>query len=311
MLIGLLANGSRVEAAEANKANQHLCPGCKVQVTLAQGRIRRAYFAHRPGSTCVYADGETKEHQEAKEALLRAFRGRGLSSDVEVEVLSIDGDRRADVIVHSPRGATRVAVEIQHSPLLFPSLEARTKAYISAETPVVWVAILPTRKLNPERIVGTNLVRSTQYAAPVWQRWMHDYHGHLWFYQCGERKLWRGWFRDHFLYQNESSWFEDGDERTSPGGWYPSERWRDLYLEGPFDPKQVLIRRLKRVERKLPTHVLPGGISAEFVVSGEPVPHKLPLRSQRIDHPAGYCTWQDQVWQDGEWRAARFEVAEL
>lgn len=301
----------RIEAGAAIKGKEHICPGCRESVTLAQGRIRRPYFAHRPGSLCRYAAGETKEHQQAKEDLTAAFRARGLSSAVEVEVLSLEGDRRADVLVHTPNGKSSIAFEVQHSTLDFEALEVRTRAYIAAGIAVIWVPILDQRRLaDPSRIEGTDIVYISHYAAPAWQRWMHDYQGHLWFYEPIGRKLWRGILRDCMLYKNESSWFQDGEERSAGGNWYASDRWRSLFLEGPVDLADIRLRRFRRAERKRGNYILPAGVGADLMIAGEAKDYKVPVRLERIDirqgHGPGYCIWEVQhEAADHPWRAAR------
>src|SRR5688572_6710687 len=96
--------GVRVEAEAADRAAAFTCPGCCRDVTLKRGAVRTAHFAHQAQSSCGYASGESAVHMGAKMAVLKAFRERGLQAEAEHFVPSLDGDRRADVMVWSPSG---------------------------------------------------------------------------------------------------------------------------------------------------------------------------------------------------------------
>lgn len=280
MLIALRGdNRARIEAAQAAKGLAYTCPGCGESVTLAKGRIRRPYFGHRPGAFCSYAALETWEHQQAKEDFAAAYRARSLSCDVEVEVLSIDGDRRADVLLNAPGDGYRVALELQHSTLDYATLERRTGAYLAAGVAVIWVPILIRKRLGePSRIAGTEIFYVNRYSAPPWQLWIHDLQGRLWFYDPVTRGVWRGMLDKCMLYRNPTSWFEDGDEHSAGGAWYASERWSSLFLQGPFSLSQLRARRVKRAPRKRRGYHLPGDIGADFVLVDEPADYAMPVR---------------------------------
>lgn len=270
---------ARIEAAQAAKGSVYTCPDCGEPVTLAKGRIRRPYFGHRPGAVCSLAALETWEHQQAKEDFAAAYRARGLSCDVEVEVLSIDGDRRADVLLHPPSDGYRVALEVQNSALDYATLERRTGAYLAAGVAVIWVPVLIRKRLGePCRIAGTEVFYVSRYSAPPWQLWIHDLQGQLWFYDPVTRGVWRGMLDKFMLYRNPTSWLEDGDEHSAGGNWYPSERWRSLFLQGPISLSQLRVRRVKWAPRKRRGYHLPGGIGADFVLVDEPADYAMPVR---------------------------------
>src|SRR5437588_9349631 len=128
MLVALL-QGQRVDAFEVAKGPKYFCPNCRAEVVLKQGRIVIHHFAHKLPTDCSWASGETRENLLAKTVLRDAYRARGLHADYEVPVLSGMGDRRADVLLSNGKGK-KVAIEIQHSPILFDAMERRTKAYI-------------------------------------------------------------------------------------------------------------------------------------------------------------------------------------
>ncbi len=133
MLIHSGATTGRGSKRRRQPRGQLSCPGCGEPVTLAKGRIRRPYFGHRPGAVCSYAALETCAGASAGQgATLPPLIARGsLSCDVEVEVLSVDGDpARRRVLLHAPGEAYRVALEVQHSTLDYATLERHTGAWL-------------------------------------------------------------------------------------------------------------------------------------------------------------------------------------
>lgn len=308
MLIGLRSDDrTRIEAAQAAKGPPYACPGCGEPVTLAKGRIRRPYFGHRPGAVCSYAALETWEHQQGKEDFAAAYRARSLACDIEAEVLSIDGDRRADVLLHAPGDAYRVALELQHSTLDYAALERRTSAYLTAGVPVIWVPILVRKRLGePRRIDGTDIFYVSHYSAPPWQWWIHDLQGQLWFYDPVTRGTWRGVLDACMLYRNPTSWFADGDEHSAGGHWYASERWSSLFLQGPFDLSRLRARRTKWAARKRRAYHLPGGIGADFMLAGEAPDYSMPVRigATEAETAGGFRYYRVEYRVDDQWVAA-------
>ena len=108
----------------------------------------------------------------------------------EVEVLSIVGDRRADVLVWAPQSEPpkpddqrRMAIEVQYSAIESTSLSDRTTAYMNAKVPVIWIPIIDAAKLKTIlRVDGTNLFKIPEYSAPFWIADMAAMQGHLWLY---------------------------------------------------------------------------------------------------------------------------------
>lgn len=308
------ADDSRVEAGKAVKGLGYSCLGCKAQVTLAKGRIRRPYFGHRPGAVCSYAALETWEHQQAKEDFTSAYRARGLMCDVEVEVLSIDGDRRADVLLHAPDDAYRIAFEVQNSPLDYTALERRTTAYLKADVPVIWVPILNRKRLGDvQRIAGANIHYVSHFSAPPWQLWIHDLQGGLWYYDPVARGIWRGLLDDCMLYRNPTSWFADGEEHSAGGHWYSSKRWSSLFLQGPFELSRLRAKRVRRALRKRRAYHLPAGVGADFILEGDPTDYAMPVRiSRTLANGAGdFHYYRPEHQLDGQWVAASLETAVL
>jgi competence protein CoiA len=255
---------------------------------------------------------ETWEHQQAKEHFAAAYRARGLVCDIEAEVLSIDGDRRADVLLHAPGDAYRVALEVQHTTLDFAALESRTAAYLRAGVPVIWIPILVRKRLGePQRIAGTNIYYVSHYSAPPWQAWIHDLQGRLWFYDPIARGAWRALLDDCMLYRNPTSWFADGEERSAGGDWYSSERWSSLFLEGPYDLSQLRVRRLTWHARKRRSYRLPMGIGADFMLADEAADYSIPVRIGAAQGKVGggFFYYRVEYRADGRWVSAALETA--
>ena len=141
MLVAL-ENGRRMEASVAEKGQAYSCPKCAALVILKKGRVTTHHFAHKPPTNCTWASKETSAHMKAKTALCEALRQQGFKAELEVEILSSGGDRRADVVAWSKDGKSRVAFEIQHQPLSFDGIEQRIRGYIAAGVPVLWIGLL-------------------------------------------------------------------------------------------------------------------------------------------------------------------------
>jgi competence protein CoiA len=312
MLVALAPDGTRLEAPSAVKGPNFSCPGCKETVKLAKGRIRRHYFAHLNGSVCRYATKETWQHEQGKTDIAAALRARGVECDLEVDVLSIDGDRRADVLVTAPGGEYQIAIEVQHSPIDYSALETRTGAYITAGFAVVWVPVLDRGKLEkPGRIEGTNFYYFGQYSAPPWQIWIHALQGRLWFYDPVIRAFWVGKFDKSMIYENPRTWFDGGSEQSSGGYWRSSTRWSTLFLEGPFELAQMRLRRFKRPASKGNGFRLPEGRIADFMFLDEPVGEQMPLRIGSAIAGVNSLYYRPEILLNGEWVEVGFRVVEL
>jgi hypothetical protein len=253
MLMAIGPSG-RIAAHAAIREKAHHCPACGSAVLLKRGTRVIPHFAHARAAACSWAHGETLTHLAAKASIARAFADRGLDVALEVELLSSGGDRRADVLVHNPRTAARVAIEIQHSALPLEAIERRTRAYAAAGVPVIWVATLDWKRTAWRALAGGARIID-RFAAAPWQRFAGAYHGALWFWADGQ--LWRGWLQD--------AWVARGTEET---GWSRSTRWSSLTLEGPFAPTTVRIAaRAARIEPH-EEFALPAGFSANLVAPG-------------------------------------------
>jgi hypothetical protein len=212
-----VSDNADVVATEVARGPEYRCPECNQLVIIRKGPKIIHHFAHRADASCAYGRGETQAHLRAKLMLRDAFRSRGFQADVEQVVLSSESDRRADVLIWKPNTDRRVAIEVQHSYLSPPDIERRTKAYMAAGVPVIWIGLLKwTKSLNGDC--------EPAYSSRGWQDWAHEYNGgHLWLLDLdiAVGKMWRVWFR----------------------GPYSS-----TLREGPFDIQSLRIKLVKRRE---------------------------------------------------------------
>ncbi len=273
----LMAAGpdGRVAAENAARGVVHLCPQCGAAVTLKRGPIVTAHFSHAPASECAWASPESEQHRGAKHALAAAFAARGLWIELEAEILSSEGDRRADVLVHAPGNGGRVAIEVQHSALGIDAIERRTRAYAAAGVGVIWVGTLDLGQLAPRALAGSRLLAVDRYAIPAWQRFAAQYHGVLWFWSDGA--FWRGWIDDAWTAPGRSP-----RDRDDP--WRTSRRWGALTLDGPFAPEALrIVRRANAVEPH-ERFSMPTGFAANFVLAHEGAQVSAPTTVGWHDH---------------------------
>jgi hypothetical protein len=266
MLTGLL-NNVKVDAGTAQKGPVYFCPNCRGELTLKKGRIVVHHFAHKPPTICLWASGETQEHLAAKLVLRDAYRRMGYEADYEVEVLSGGGDRRADVFVTAPDGRKSFAVEVQHTPILYDAIERRTIAYITANVPVMWLGIFGKKLREAAEPTRSGFVVS-QYTIRPWEKWAHALcFSELWFIDPYQATLWKGRFTDHLIDVPSSSWYVEGGEERSAGGYTRrSKRWRTLHLEGPYRVDELNETTKWRKPWTSNTFNLPGGRFAIFEV---------------------------------------------
>ena len=261
MLVAL-RNGERVEARLAEKGPEYFCPDCSIQLILRKGRIRIHHFAHKPKATCAWSKGETLQHLKAKELFLSEFVRRGLAAEVEYIVPSLPNDKRADVLVWSPIG-NRFSIELQHSSVDYNELEERTRSYIRARVAVIWIPFLQPKYLDRAEPIdfgqeGDFLIE--KFSARPLEKWVHGlYFGEPWLYDPKFEELYMYKLRPHLLHKEYTEWYEDGCEQSAGGYNYPSSRWRDLILYGPYQLDQVRIEVLKRKKTPIGNHNYPGG----------------------------------------------------
>jgi Competence protein CoiA-like family len=219
-------------------------------------------------------------------------------------VLSIEGDRRADVLVTSPDGQRSYAIEVQHSSLDIGQLENRVRGYLAANVAVAWILVANLDKIAPQRLLGSNIVRVLQYAAPAWQKWVYEFHDDMWVYDADSRQIWRALFWNHYRWKNPQDYWRDGEEHSSGGYWYSSDRWRDMYLQGPFEISDLRIKPVKRAAQVIMGCSLDEGRGFELILDG--AQKDWPLRRVKVDHQtehgySGYYHYVDEMLVDDKW----------
>jgi hypothetical protein len=153
----------------------------------------------------------------------------------------------------------------------------------------------------------------------AWEKWAHDFsdesrakeikRGHLWFLDPSTRFMWRGWFLAHYLYKEGGDFYSSsGDIQSYSGGWYVSERFHTLILEGPFVPAELRIRLHQRWARKDGAFLYPAGAAAWLLAPADDSkdgPKRPPLRMhfQRLSNGSDMPT--SQIYRAGEWVAVQ------
>ena len=264
MLVAL-TNETRTEAWCAPRGPRYICPQCRQDTVLRRGQLVAAHFAHKPPVACSWGRGETQAHLAAKRLLCDAMRARGLPAEVEREVASLHGDRRADVLVWGNDG-TCVAFEIQHQPLDYSAIDRRTRAYMTVGVRVIWISLITSAQLAvAEWEPDGALIR--KYSPRPWEKWSHAYGmGEHWFLEPTAGALWQGRLQEHKIEVPSTTWFTSGGVEHSGGGFSrSSKRWRDLRLHGPVAPQSVGIQPFQRLEWSGRAFSLPAGPAAKFM----------------------------------------------
>lgn len=271
MLIAAL-NEERIEAENAERGLTYVCPECRDGVFLKRGRIKMAHFAHRSPTSCAWAVGETLAHLQAKKLFRDCFTSRGLQSEVEFVVPSLPKNRRADVMVWSPRGK-QFAFELQHSNIGIPEIECRAFSYAGAGIAQMWLPFLRPEVWDQAEICTIGMRQRfliPRYPARPFERFIHTLHGELWFYNPEGRAIWRGYFDKQSTWEEERSWTSEYEEEKSAGGSsYTSRRWKELTLSGPYSLDQLKIDIAPRWEYRTKRYNVPGGRVARFVLAAE------------------------------------------
>lgn len=269
MLIAILDQAA-IEAPVAQKGPIYTCQNCQNIVILKKGRIKVHHFAHKPPVNCSWGKGETTAHMEAKLLFRDEFVSRGLKAELEHSVPSLPTDRRADVVVWTPKG-DRCAIELQHTGIGYDQIEQRTKSYAKAGVPVIWVPFFnPKNWANAEKLnpVEDGEYRITRFSARPLERWVHGfYFGKPWLYDPETKTLWKYKLDKHDIYKEETSWFDsDANEYSAGGYWKTSKRWKELTLWGPYSLNQVRVKITERIATSMGNHNYPGGKTANFIV---------------------------------------------
>ena len=184
-----------VLAMEVHKNNGPFhCPECEGELTLKQGRVKIAHFAHLPDSDCSYAsEPESVEHIAAKLEIYEALRTQPGVSKLQVERYL--KEVRPDVSFYFEN--RYIAIEVQISPLSFNELIRRTKAYTQKNIYVLWMPILPMD------------VFSGRYAPKEWERNLHELYEGVVYYWLSGLKVVPVEFEEYLL---SPSWYSSNEK---------------------------------------------------------------------------------------------------
>lgn len=134
-------NGERIEllshAIAKTLKETHtgvFCPCCHEQVVIKNGVQVPAHFAHKGNSHCLFSEPESVEHMRGKMLLVDMAIASGWQAQLEVPVR--DMAQRIDVLI--TRGAEKIALEFQCSPLSSNHLYARTAGYAHLGMATQW-----------------------------------------------------------------------------------------------------------------------------------------------------------------------------
>jgi hypothetical protein len=138
MILAKTGDGSLLDACDASRGDVFACPSCgATPLTLKQGLINVAHYAHPPSVTCPYeTEPESERHVAMKRAAAALTGGR-----LEVVV----GKRRADVLVDG-----RYVVECQASAITLQEVAERCSDWNAAGYPVLWVWDLDRIRLHQD-----------------------------------------------------------------------------------------------------------------------------------------------------------------
>ena len=319
-----IATQVRTEADVADKRSSYACSKCNEKVILAQGKKVRWHFKHGRGSECSYSKGETWQHEAAKSVILMDVRSRGLRAEPEFEVLSIEGDRRADVVIWAPNSdpskdsdLLRRAFEVQYSAIETESLRCRTQAYMTAGVPVIWMPVVDEQRFTGdaksprpiEHVLGTNLFRVYGYSVPFWIDDIESLLGHIWIFVPQTGAFWKGWLLTHFLYRNPSDGYDsDGNQYSSGGYWYSAKKLRDLYLEGPYSFGSLGIVCVNQSANKFLSPTKEARFMLDLIPPDGEKGTTRPIEKRRRTHENGFEDYADWVRIGDDWELAQFEL---
>lgn len=313
---------TRVEASEAARGLRYICPSCLELVVLHQGKVKRSHFKHSKDAKCPYGQGETWQHEQAKAAILRGARARGLEAWPELEILSIAGDRRADVVVYAPNDGAqkdkprrRHAFEVQYSAISAEDLIKRTKAYMAASVPVLWIAVIDEGRFKTKyEVEGSDLICISQFSVPSWVEELSRLHRRLWIYVPQSNAFWRAWLLPSWCYKNPiDAYYDSSGEKHSgnSGYWYKAAKQRDLYLKGPFSFEAIKIGTANHSDNVI---VSPNGEKrwlVELHPNGSETALSAPIEQRRTPHiyngrDTGFYNFVEWMNVDGVETKAKF-----
>lgn len=188
------------------------CPKCGMTTILRKGRVKIAHFAHKPPILCEYGKGESEHHKRCKEAIYNELcQFKNLYCELEKDL----GKVVPDIYIESIRTKNKCAIEVQISNLTMDKIISRTQEYYRLGIYVLWLPVY-----NEE-------LKKDKYAPRAWEKWLHAvYFGRVYYWISG-LSIVPIHFDDYQLYIEESTWYIEGGDEMSAGGYYKkSKRYR-------------------------------------------------------------------------------------
>lgn len=129
-----LSQNRLVVARRARKEGVYVCPSCQQNVTLRQGNLRKAHFAHQ--QVCSWeTEGESWQHLWGKQSLARQLSFQGWQVILEEPFRAIG--QRPDLVLR--RGLNQLAIEYQCAALSTAEVQRRQAGYQSIGMPAFWI----------------------------------------------------------------------------------------------------------------------------------------------------------------------------
>lgn len=180
---------------------------------------------------------------QAKLDIAAEYQSRGLVADVEVPVASPVENRRADVLITSPRNAAlRYAIEVQDAAIGEVELWRRTRAYAAAHVRVIWITLLNSERWVVERDSnGRSVV--PKFTPRLHERWIEQVGGALWVYDPMVKMFWSATFEDHLLDRGGVNFINTGlGEHVQIEPYQvASGRWVNAVASGPWRLNRIRI----------------------------------------------------------------------
>jgi competence protein CoiA len=112
-----------------------------------------------------------------------------------------------------------LAIELQHTSIGIPEIEARAHAYSRAGIAQIWLPFLSRSVLSASdpRADGTLFIE--KYSPRPFEKWVHGFGGGdgMWMYVPDEKAFRHAKMKGHQTYVESSSWFGEGGEEMSAG----------------------------------------------------------------------------------------------
>lgn len=192
----------KIIAREAEKnQSPFLCPVCNDMTILKKGRIKIHHFAHKPPFNCQFGVGEKEIHRKAKEEIYFELKKSKQITfcELEFDLKTVRSD------IYFELNNIKIALEIQVSSLTVNEIINRTVKYYNLGVYVLWLPLF-SEKLNQDK-----------YSPKMWEKWLHTLNYGKVFYWEEKLNIIPVKFDPFKLYVEESTWYENGEERTAGG----------------------------------------------------------------------------------------------